>query len=255
MVDLAVMKYIYLLLVVLLISCSQVDDSSLVVVGPEDSKDAGIADQSSVVRNEDLEEKQGSELKEAEEIKDLPASDVEEESGSGESEDSKESEDISDEVSNVTKSDVDEDYVEPDATLADPYTDMGCDAVLSVEEFASICGIDPNYLSKTYRSGSKNCIVNIRHTIDRTSTAAITSYLQTSENAASSELDRRLRVRMAGASNSTIKGARTYMFDEIGRHNIEFSKGANLVTVSSSTDLCPEDKLMEIAKIAAKSFS
>jgi hypothetical protein len=139
----------------------------------------------------------------------------------------------------------------PEATV-DLYSDLGCENLFSVEEFADICGLDPVFASKTFRSGTKNCYIAVRHITDRTSTANVEAYEFESPEEATKEFDRRLKVRLVGASPKTIAGARTYEFDQLGRHNIEFVKGNNIVSVHSSTALCPEDKLVKLARLVGK---
>jgi len=136
-----------------------------------------------------------------------------------------------------------------------PYTDIGCESLVVLSEFAAVCGVDLMDLSKTYRAGSKNCYVSVRHQQDRLSHASVHSVELDSADKAAGELERRLKVRMAGASDKTIDGARTYEYEEIGRHNIEFAKGPHIVTVSASTSLCPEDKLIEVARSIAPVFT
>ena len=134
----------------------------------------------------------------------------------------------------------------------DAYSEVGCEYLFSVEEFANTCGVDPAFVSKTFRTGTKNCYVSGRHIEDRTSTAGIEATRYDSAEKATEEFDRRLKVRMVGASDKTIPGARTYEFDQVGSHNIEFVKDDSIVSVHSSIALCPEDKIVELAKIIGK---
>lgn len=150
--------------------------------------------------------------------------------------------------------DVAEPEVEEEVKPYGPYSDIGCESLFELADFARVCGVDGPSLSKTYRAGTKNCYVSVRHKQDRLSHAAINSVKFDSAEEAREEFERRLQVRLAGASDKTIEGARTYEFAEINRHNIEFVKGQHIVTVGSSVSLCPEDRLMEIANLVAPNF-
>lgn len=126
-----------------------------------------------------------------------------------------------------------------------------CEELVTAEEFANICGLDSSDVSVTYRGGTKNCLVSLRHQIERNANAGIELTRYNSAEKAASEFDRRLKVRMVGASDSDISGARTYEFAMIDLNNIEFLKNADIVNVKSTTQFCPEDKLMEFARLVA----
>lgn len=163
------------------------------------------------------------------------------------------------ELDQVDEQPVEPERVEPEqqpeeAEMAEPadiYSDLGCDALFTLEEFASACGVELSMIEKTYKFGTKNCYVSINHKKDRALTAGLEAFAYPSAEDATEELNRRLKVRMAGASDSTIPGARTYEYSQVGRNNIEFAKGANIVRLHANEELCPEDKLVGLAKKVA----
>ncbi|MBW3018673.1 hypothetical protein KY329_00615 [Candidatus Woesearchaeota archaeon] len=126
-----------------------------------------------------------------------------------------------------------------------------CEGMVTADEFANICGLGSSEVSVTFRSGTKNCLVSLRHQTERTSYGGIELTRYNSAEKASSEFDRRLKVRMVGASNTDISDARTYEFAMIDLNNIEFLKNADIVNVKATESFCPKDKLMEFARLVA----
>lgn len=140
----------------------------------------------------------------------------------------------------------------PDNSFAVVETpEIVCEELVTAAEFANICGLDESVVKVTFRGGTKNCLVALRHQTERTATAGIELTRYNSPGKAESEFNRRLKVRMVGASASDISGARTYEFAMIDLLNIEFLKNADIVNVKSTSSFCPEDKLMEFARLVA----
>jgi len=140
----------------------------------------------------------------------------------------------------------------PDNSFAVVETkEIVCEELITPNEFANICGLDASDVSVTFRGGTKNCLVSIRHQTERTANAGVELTRYNSPDKAESEFDRRLQVRMVGASDSDISGARTYEFKMVDLLNIEFLKNSDIVNVKSTSSFCPEDKLMEFARLVA----
>jgi hypothetical protein len=140
----------------------------------------------------------------------------------------------------------------PDSSFAVVETkEIVCEDLVTADEFANICGLDASVVSVTFRGGTKNCLISLRHQTERTSNAGIELTRYNSPEKAKSEFDRRLIVRMVGASDSDIPGARTYEFRMVDLLNIEFLKNSDIVNVKSTSAFCPEDKLMEFAGLVA----
>jgi len=131
-------------------------------------------------------------------------------------------------------------------TTIDPYTQLGCEKLLTATEFASPCGKNANDLVVTYKVGTKNCFVNIKDRQNSQLTAGITLTGFKDTTTAANEYDRRLKVLKVGADQSV--GQRAYVFPLVDRQSINFLRNKFILEVGSDTRLCSKDNLLTVAK-------
>jgi hypothetical protein len=136
---------------------------------------------------------------------------------------------------------------EPTGWEHDPYSQLGCESLLTEEEFASSCGKDASGLVVTYRIGTKNCFVNVKDRANERLTAGITLTGYKDAETAEEEFDRRLVVLKVGADKSV--GERAYEFPKLDRETIHFLRDEFIVEVGADTRLCSEEGLYSVARI------
>ena len=129
----------------------------------------------------------------------------------------------------------------------DPYSQLGCEQLLTAEQFAESCGKDAGTLVVTYRIGTRNCIVNIKDYSNERLTAGITLTGFSDAETAEEEYDRRLRVLKVGADKSV--GERAYEFPKLDRQTINFLRDEFIVEVGADSKLCEEEGLYGVAKV------
>jgi len=137
--------------------------------------------------------------------------------------------------------------VEPTGWEHDPYSQLGCESLLTEEEFASSCGKDASALVVTYRIGTHNCFVNVKDRANERLTAGITLTGYDDAETAEKEFDRRLVVLKVGADKSV--GERAYEFPKLDRETIHFLRDEFILEVGSDTRLCSEEGLYSVARI------
>jgi len=139
--------------------------------------------------------------------------------------------------------------VEPTGSPIDPYTQLGCETLLSAEEFAKECGKTADGLVVTYRIGTRNCMVNIKDRQNERLTAGFTLTGYTDDVTAEKEFDRRLVVLKVGADKSV--GERVYVKPAqlVDREVLEFLEGKFIVEGGTDTRLCSKDGLFAVARI------
>lgn len=134
-----------------------------------------------------------------------------------------------------------------EAREPEPYTDLPCRDLLTVEEFASACEQEARNLVVTYKEGTKNCFVNVKDRQNERLTAGVTMTEFKSADDAKEEFERRLKIFNVGADASV--GERAYEFPKVDRQTINFVRGPFIVEVGSDTRLCPEVSLLSVAKM------
>jgi hypothetical protein len=130
-----------------------------------------------------------------------------------------------------------------------PYSQLGCEQLASVEEFASACGHNVEKIERTARIGTKNCYLSFtsRELERRTAGIVLTAY--DSSEKTLSELQRRADLRKGEITETVGQGV--YKFVEIERNNLEFALDNYIVALSADEVLCSEDGLFALAQIVA----
>ncbi|MCX6708531.1 MAG: hypothetical protein NTW67_02680 [Candidatus Woesearchaeota archaeon] len=139
--------------------------------------------------------------------------------------------------------------LEPTEKTGDFYNLLGCQQLLSAEEFAKTCGKDAAYIAVTYKTGSRNCVVNIKDKQNERYTAGFTLTGYADAAAAKTEFERRLVVLKVGADDSI--GERAYVppMKLSDREALEFLRNKFIVEGGSDTRLCSKEGIAEVAKI------
>lgn len=127
-----------------------------------------------------------------------------------------------------------------------PYTQLGCESLLTVEQFASSCNNVSDEFTVTYKVGTRNCFVNIKAKKNERLTAGITLTALKDGTTAMTEFERRLKVFNVGADKSV--GERAYEFPKQDRATINFVRDEFIVEVGSDTRLCSKEGLLAVAK-------
>ncbi|RMD57447.1 hypothetical protein D6825_03985 [Candidatus Woesearchaeota archaeon] len=130
----------------------------------------------------------------------------------------------------------------------EPYTELGCENLLTKEQAAQACNKPPQELVITYKVGTRNCFVNIKHKENSRLTAGITLTAYEDGTTAAKEFQRRLEVLKLGADKSV--GERAYEFPKKDRQEISFLRDEYIVEVGADTRLCTEEQVLELAKTA-----
>lgn len=128
----------------------------------------------------------------------------------------------------------------------EPYTQLGCEQLLTASEFASMCGQEEAMLVVTYKVGTRNCFVNVKQRENERLTAGVTLTKYEVSGEAKEEFERRMDVLNVDAVDTV--GERSYEFPKVDRQTINFLRDAFIVEVGSDTRLCAEDKLLDVAK-------
>ena len=126
------------------------------------------------------------------------------------------------------------------------YTELECKKLLSAEEFGNACGVNSEEIVMTYQEGTKNCFVNFRSKENERRTAGATLVVYDSDADAMKEFERRLDMR--NVKDEIGVGVRSYKYSAVDRLNWEFVRGKYFVSIGSDTNLCPQDKLLDLAK-------
>lgn len=129
----------------------------------------------------------------------------------------------------------------------EPYTELGCEMLLDAETFAETCNQTAENLVVTYKVGTRNCFVNIKHREEERLTAGITLTKHESEEKAMSEFERRAEVFNVGMDSAV--GQRTYMFPKMDRETVNFVEGASIVEVGADTRLCSKHDLVVLSRL------
>lgn len=139
--------------------------------------------------------------------------------------------------------------IEPSGAVHEPYSQLGCESLLSVQEFASACGKESGNLVVTYKIGTKNCFVNIKDRLNERLTAGITLNGHVDGTTAAEEFERRLKVLKVGADKSV--GERAYVLPNppVDRAETFFLREEFIVKVGTDVRLCDEAGMLAVAKI------
>jgi len=135
----------------------------------------------------------------------------------------------------------------PVRSYIEPYSQLGCEQMLTEEDFAQVCEQDANNLVVTYKIGTNNCFVNVKDRLNERLTAGITLTAFDSAADAMKEFERRLKVLMVGADRSI--GERAYTFPKVDRETVNFVRNEFIVEVGSDTRLCSKEGLEAVARI------
>lgn len=128
----------------------------------------------------------------------------------------------------------------------DPYTELGCEELLTAEQFSSACGKTADDYIVTYKVGTRNCFVNIKDKENDRLTAGVTLTGYADGETATEEFDRRLKVLRVGADKSV--GERAYTMTKVDRETVNFLREEFLVEVGADTRLCEKENITELAR-------
>lgn len=124
--------------------------------------------------------------------------------------------------------------------------EKSCYDLVTEQEFASICGTTPKL---SHRISEGSCWVNIADKSQPKLTGGLTAVDWRKATEANREFDRGVTMRRTqGAVEGTAVGERSYEYEELDRHNVVWVKGSILTRLGAMTDLCPADKLLELAQ-------
>jgi hypothetical protein len=139
--------------------------------------------------------------------------------------------------------------VEPTGWEHDPYSQLGCEQLLTAREFAQACGKSEDSFVVTYRIGTKNCYVNVKDRANERLTAGVSLTGYTDAETAEKEFDRRLVVLKVGADKSV--GERAYEMPNppVDRVEAYFLRNEFLVQVGTDVRLCGEEGMYSFARI------
>jgi len=130
-----------------------------------------------------------------------------------------------------------------------PYTQLGCEQLLTAEQFASACQSNMSDLEMTYKVGTNNCFVNIKSSGKLGYTAGISLTGFASDEAAAKEFDRRLQVLKAGAFDTIAERYYNFPNPTINSRELYFLRDQFIVKVNSDERLCPSDNVEELARV------
>lgn len=126
--------------------------------------------------------------------------------------------------------------------------DKVCYGLLTAEEFSSICGHEGKVVL-TPKISEGSCWVNIADHQNNKRTAGFTTVDWKKAEDANEEFGRGVSMRRTqGAVEGKVVGDRSYEYEELNRHNVVWLRGTFLTRLAAMTDLCPADKLMDLAK-------
>ena len=135
----------------------------------------------------------------------------------------------------------------PTGAPIDPYSQLGCEKLLTADEFASACEKSADDFQVTHKIGTKNCYVNAKSVSDNRLTAGVSLTGFADATTAAVEFQRRLAVLKVGADKSV--GERAYTFPKVDRQSINFLRGKFIIEVGADTRLCPKEDLLSVARI------
>lgn len=137
----------------------------------------------------------------------------------------------------------------------DPYSMLGCEKILTAEEFATACGISAENIQVTSKIGTRNCMINVLDRNDPRLTAGVSLTGYADDETAEKEFDRRLVVLKVGADTSV--GERAYVKPNppVNRAMMYFLKNEFLVEAGADNRVCAPEKVVEFAKVVASKLS
>ena len=141
----------------------------------------------------------------------------------------------------------DEVVTAPTSPKIDPYTQLGCEGLLTSAQFAEACGKNAYAYAVTYKVGTKNCFVNVKDKENERLTTGITLTGYKDGFTAMQEFERRLVVLKLGADKSV--GERAYTFKKLDRETINFVRDKFIVEVGADTRLCSKEGVEQVAKV------
>lgn len=130
-----------------------------------------------------------------------------------------------------------------------PYTQLGCEQLLTAEQFASACQTNMSDLEVTYKVGTNNCFVNIKSAGKLGYTAGVSLTGFASDEAAAKEFDRRLQVLKAGAYDTIAERYYNFPNPTINSRELYFLRDQFIVKVNSDERLCPSENVEELARV------
>jgi hypothetical protein len=130
-----------------------------------------------------------------------------------------------------------------------PYTQLGCEQMLTKEQFAEACGADVSDLEVTAKVGTNNCYVNIKSISKMGYTAGIALTGFGSANKATTEFDRRLKVFKAGAFDTIAERWFNFPNPVVDSRELYFLRDQFIVKVTADNRLCPSEKVEEVARV------
>lgn len=139
--------------------------------------------------------------------------------------------------------------MEPSGSVIDPYSQIGCEQLLTAAEFTAACHKEASNFVVTHKTGTKNCYVNAKDRQDNRLTAGVSLSGFGSSADAMEEFDRRLVVLKVGADKSV--GEKAYTFPKVDRQTINFLKGKYIVEVGADNRLCSQEDLLNVARSVA----
>ncbi|MBS3125196.1 hypothetical protein J4211_03005 [Candidatus Woesearchaeota archaeon] len=137
--------------------------------------------------------------------------------------------------------------------VPDPYSSIGCEQLLTAEQFASACQKMADTFVVTSQIGTRNCFVNIRDRDNERRTAGLTLTGFSDAQAAKKEFERRAHV--LGRNLSTSAGEQSYQFTKVDRETLTFLRSNYIVEVGVDKQLCNEDELPVLAQSIDKHIS
>ena len=139
--------------------------------------------------------------------------------------------------------------IEPTGRKIDPYSQIGCEQLLSAPEFEKACGKETDSFIVTYKIGTKNCYVNARGKQNDRLTAGVSLTGFKDAVAAMTEFERRAHVLKVGADKSVGEKAYTNPAPLVDRETVNFVRGEYIVEVGSDTRLCEKAGVTDVAHI------
>lgn len=123
-----------------------------------------------------------------------------------------------------------------------------CYGLLTAEDFSSICDHEGKVVL-TPKISEGSCWVNIADHLNPKLTAGFTTVDWKKAEDANEEFGRGVSMRRTqGAVEGKLVGERSYEYKELNRHNVVWLRGTFLTRLAAMTDLCPADKLVDLAK-------
>ena len=139
--------------------------------------------------------------------------------------------------------------LEVSGSVPDPYSELGCESLLTAQEFADACGKSVDDTVVSYKIGTRNCFVSVKDRLNERLTAGISLTGYEDGEKAAIEFDRRLTVLKVGADKSV--GERAYVMPNppVDRVESYFLRNEFLVQVGTDVRLCSEDGMLAVARL------